>query len=202
MNLFNIYALVFLRDKKFSWESIRKLGNEIQMDNVILVGDMNITLSQEDKQGGSIVRDLAREWVEELIQDWDMLDVKPPKGKYTWTNRRSGPGYIARRLDRFLIQSFFLLLFLDVSYVILSSSVLDHKPIILELKPQMNLGPIPFRFSALWVQHSDLLDKVEEVWKQIVSGSPFFVWEENMSRVKRALKSWAKALPSPMSQGG
>jgi hypothetical protein len=28
-------------------------------------------------------------------------------------------------------------------------------------------------------------------------GSPFFVWEEKLRRVKLALKSWAKTIPSP-----
>ena len=68
MNPFNIYALVILGDKKICWESIRDLANEIHMNNIILVRDMNITLSQGEKRGGSIVRDPAREWVEELIQ--------------------------------------------------------------------------------------------------------------------------------------
>ena len=49
VNIFNIYAPIFLGDKQFCWESIRELENEIQMDNVILAGDMNIALSQEEK---------------------------------------------------------------------------------------------------------------------------------------------------------
>ena len=48
--------------------------------------------------------DLAREWVEELIQDWDLLDIKPVKGKNTWATRRTRLGHIATRLDHFLIQ--------------------------------------------------------------------------------------------------
>ena len=67
VNLFNISSPVILRDKKTCWQSIKDLANEIQMDNVILAGEMNITLIQEEKRGGNIVRDPFREWVEELI---------------------------------------------------------------------------------------------------------------------------------------
>jgi hypothetical protein len=44
------------------------------------------------------------------MQDWDLLDIKPSTGKYTWSNKRVGPGHIAARLDRFLFKapSFFL----------------------------------------------------------------------------------------------
>jgi hypothetical protein len=35
---------------------------------------------------------------------------------------------------------------------------------------------------------------------QPVKGSPFFVWEEKLRRVKRALKSWAKSLPNPANE--
>ena len=78
VSLLNISASALLVDKKSYWESVRDLANEIQMINVILAGDMNITLSQEEKRGGSIVRDPVKKWVEELIQD-----IKPLKGKYT-----------------------------------------------------------------------------------------------------------------------
>ena len=68
------------------------------------------------------MRDPTREWVEDLIHDWDLLDIKPCRGKYTWSNKWVGLRHIAARLDRFLIQSSFFLLGLDVNMNILSSS--------------------------------------------------------------------------------
>jgi hypothetical protein len=47
-------------------------------------------------------------FVEELVHQWDLLDFKPSKGLYTWTNNRVGADHISARLDRFLIQSTFL----------------------------------------------------------------------------------------------
>eukprot|EP00253_Pinus_taeda_P009526 PITA_09526 len=94
------------REKKQCWDSIKlmaeeeALGNiiivgDLNMGNIIIVGDLNITLSSSEKRGGSIVRDPAREWVEDVMQDWDLLDIKPLKGKHTWSNKRVGPGHIA-----------------------------------------------------------------------------------------------------------
>ena len=60
---------------------------------------MNVILIQDEKRGGSLVRDPIREIVDETILEWDLMDVKPTSRKYTWNNRRIGLGHIAARLD-------------------------------------------------------------------------------------------------------
>ena len=40
------------------------------------------------------------------------------------------------------------------------------------------------------------MDLVASSWDVPVSGSPFFVWEEKLRRLKKYLKLWAKSLPS------
>ena len=76
--------------------------------------------------------------------DWDLMDVKPTAGKYTWNNRRVGPSHIASKLDRFFIQDTFLLLGMNSSSKILAFGGSDHKPILLEMKKDQNLRSIPF----------------------------------------------------------
>jgi len=44
------------------------------------------------------------------------------------------------------------------------------------------------------------MDKIKESWNRPITGSPFFVWEEKLRRVKAALKSWAKTLPNPADE--
>ena len=85
----------------------------------------------------------------------------------------------------------------------LSSKILpfggsDHKPILLEMVNDKNLGPIPFRFNPMWANHPEFLRIVVDSWFPPVTGSPFFVWEEKLRRLKKALKSWAKSIPSPI----
>jgi hypothetical protein len=86
--------------------------------------------------------------MENLMTDWDKIDVKPKKGKYTWT-RRLGPGHIVARLYRFFVQIELLLDNLTLSSDIIPSSVSDHKPFALSFHRPQNLGPIPFRFNPL-----------------------------------------------------
>lgn len=199
VSLFNIYSPVLHSDKKLCWDSISSFLSLNNPENIIIAGDMNVTLAANEKRGGTRVRDPAREWVEDLILGWDLEDIKPSSGKFTWSNRRVGPNHIAARLDRFLVQSSFLSCGLMASSKILSNSTSDHKPIILELFTEENLGPIPFRFSSLWLQHEGFQEMVADVWNRPVQGSPFYVWEEKLRRLKRRLKDWARTLKSPSS---
>ena len=131
---------------------------------------------------------------------WDLEDIKPSKGKFTWTNKRVGPGHIVARLDHFLVHTSFLTLGLFANSEILEAYTSDHKPISLSLTSGENLGPIPFRFSPLWVSMDGFYDLVSETWQISVTGSPFFIWEEKLRRLKAVLKSWAKLLPSPITK--
>ena len=60
-----------------------------------------------------------------------------------------------------------------------------------------NLDPIPFKFNPMWANHPEFLRIVVESWSPLVTGSLFFVWEEKLRRIKKALKTWAKLIPSP-----
>jgi exonuclease III len=112
-SLFTVYVPTNIGEKKECWDSIRHLLELEKLKNIIVAGDLNLTLRMEEKRGGTIIRDPASEWVEDLMHDWDLLDIPPENGKYTWSNKRLGPGHIAARLDRCLVHSSFLLLGLE-----------------------------------------------------------------------------------------
>ena len=92
-----------------------------------------------------MVRDPIREQVDDIISEWDLSDVISTKGQFTWTNKRLDPGHIAARLDRFLVQDSFLILGLNTTSKILPFGGSNHKPIMLQIRKDQNLGPIPFR---------------------------------------------------------
>lgn len=170
------------------------------LDNFVIAGDLNLTLSSEEKRGGNIVRDPAREWVEDIIFDWDLEDIKPIRGKFTWTNKRLGPCHIAARLDRFLVRQSLHVQGFDLTSTILSFNASDHKSIALLLIKDQNLGPIPFRFNPAWIPMEGFLDIAAAAWKTNVRGFAFYVWEEKLRIVKKALKDWVKLHKSPLKQ--
>eukprot|EP00253_Pinus_taeda_P022475 PITA_22475 len=200
VSMFNVYAPVLPNEKKICWNSLHSFLLEQNPGNIIIAGDLNVTLALDEKKGGSIVRDPAKEWVEDIMLGWDLEDIKPSSGKFTWSNKRIGPNHIAARLDRFLVHTSFLTCGLMASSKILPNLTSDHKPILLELSQDNNFGPIPFRFSPLWIQQEGFQEVVFESWNKPVLGSPFFVWEEKIRVLKRNLKEWAKNLKSPTAK--
>ena len=197
VSLFNIYVPNLFPEKRSCWETLDTFLNQNSPRNIIIAGDLNVTLSSAEKKGGSVVRDQAREWVEDIILHWDFMDIKPPSGKFTWSNKRLGPGHIAARLDRFLIHSEYLSSGLLANSKILPNSTSDHRPILLDILSDANLGPIPFRFSPLWLLQENFQQVVSDSWSIPLPGSPSFSWEQKLKRLKATLKNWAKHLTSP-----
>ena len=103
----------------------------------------------KEKRGGNNNKDQMLPLVEDLIHQWDLIDIKSNQGMFTWTNNRDGPEHIAARLDRFLVQSTLL----DQKVITsknLPKLTSHHKPILLQLEEEETMGPIPFRYSPLW----------------------------------------------------
>ena len=57
--LFNVYVPGSVGEKKSCWESIRRMAEKEDLVNIIIAGDLNLTLSPAEKRGGSVVRDPA-----------------------------------------------------------------------------------------------------------------------------------------------
>ena len=95
--------------------------------------DLNLVFDSKEKRGGIISRDQMLPLVEDLIQQWDILDFKPKKGLYTWTNNKTVSAHISSCLDKFLGQGTFLLEKKLVSSKILPKLTSYHKPIFFQL---------------------------------------------------------------------
>ena len=97
--------------------------------------------------------------MEYLIRDWDLIDLKPKTGCFTWSNHRVGFASILSRLDRFLVHSTLM----DgkiISSKILPKLTLDHHPISPSFDFEENLGPIPFIFNPIWIERAGFMDIV------------------------------------------
>ena len=122
--------------------------------------------------------------MEDLIEDWDMLDISPQRGKFTWMNMRTEPGHIAARLNRFIVHNNFLQRNETLKYYIIPSIISDHKPISLHLQAFLNYGPLPFQFKPLWLNHQEAINIVETIWRTWIPGTPIFIWEQKIILVK------------------
>jgi hypothetical protein len=97
------------------------------------------------------------------------------------------------------VQSTLLLDKKVVTTKILPKITSDHKPILLQLDEEEDLGPIPFKFIPQWIEQEGFMEVVTKAWSTPVIGSPSFVWEQKLKATKSALKEWVKSPSNPYS---
>ena len=124
-----------------------------------------------------------------MIHARDLLDFKPKKGRFTWTNNRIGAARIYARLDIFLVQSSLMDGNILISAKILPKLTFDHHHISLQLEEEQNLGPVSVWFSPIWIERECFWETITQVWSQFVEGSPNFVSEQKLKITKYSLKN-------------
>ena len=85
--LFNLYVPVNYGEKKDSWQSIFDFLELHSPANIIAVADLNLALDRSEKKGGARGKDFIEDVVEKMIQDWDLVDLKPKVGRFMWSNQ-------------------------------------------------------------------------------------------------------------------
>ena len=80
VSLFNIYVPFLYAEFKDCWNLLRDERRIGSLDNIILAGNVNVTLNQAEKRGGYLVIDPIREQDDELILDWELSDVILTRG--------------------------------------------------------------------------------------------------------------------------
>lgn len=81
--MINLYAPVLYGLKSNFWDSLEEIRRHDRYQNYIIRGNFNTMLNASEKRGGSIVRDPFKDQMEDMIEDWDPIDVIPKFGKYT-----------------------------------------------------------------------------------------------------------------------
>ena len=158
--LFNLYVPVNLQEKRECWNLLAAFLDANSFSNLIIVEDLNLILNAKEKVGGVYGRDPMLNWVDNFILAWELIDFKPKRGKFTWSNNRLGAANISARLDHFLVQSSLLADKTVISSSILPKITSDHKLILLHIEDEEDLGPIPFQFSLLWKDNDGFMSTV------------------------------------------
>eukprot|EP00253_Pinus_taeda_P015524 PITA_15524 len=180
--VYNVYAPNQYREKEICWDTLKANIEMDQNTNLIVAGDFNLVLHANEKRGGNFTPDPSRSRLETIIQDHDLVDVRPKNRRYTWSNRRIGASNIMERLDRFLISIAYHSTFSTGYSNILNMSASDHYPITLTLQRHCPLGPIPFKYSSIWNRIPAAKEVVQTTWIHHVEGSPSYIWETKLKR--------------------
>jgi hypothetical protein len=75
----------------------------LRHNDLILVGDLNLTTSLAEVWGKSTQLDSLTGFFKSLFQKNDLVDVAPVKKVSTWRNGRTCDACMTKRLDRFIL---------------------------------------------------------------------------------------------------
>ncbi|VFR01632.1 unnamed protein product [Cuscuta campestris] len=185
-----VYGQHTREGRKLLWET---LAFHMPLDECWLVGgDFNAIASPLEHKGSSSPCASSMADMADCIQACELSEPQVKGSLFTWMGKRS-TGTVHRKLDRILLNVNFQNLFDDITTTILSRATSDHKPLILECKSSVFLGPKPFRYLNFWGYHKDFQDVVSKAW-----GS--FGWEAGggmrglackLHNLKPILRDWS-----------
>ena len=100
---------------------------------LLMLGDFNEVLSNEDKFGGNQININRALEFKACLDNYSFLDLGFASPKFTWTNKRLITSLILERLDRCFANMNWRLLYPKALVTHLPRSFSDHCPVLIEL---------------------------------------------------------------------
>jgi hypothetical protein len=139
----------------------------------IFCGDFNIIRTNEEKNKPGILSRWSALF-NSIIEMHGLIDLDLSDRLYTWSNNRNNPTF--EKLDRFLVNPDWDLMFHNATVRGLDRSLSDHVPLVLQTEEKKI--PHEFRYELSW--------KFRPKFKDIVRTN----WTLPVKRLKRTLKGW------------
>ncbi|KAL7237760.1 hypothetical protein ACSBR2_003959 [Camellia fascicularis] len=169
----------------------KKVKNHVSSP-LICLGDFNAVRFSYEKLGGNASWNSSKELFNNMILDADLEDLAYTGCQFTWSNKRSEGAYITSKIDRALVNEKWLTSYPNSSTLFLPSGVSDHSSAVITLDPNVSNFRKPFKFFDFWADHPDFIQKVDEVWRKYIKGSPMFRVCQKLRTLKPILKNLNK----------
>ena len=162
LNILNVYGPY--KNRIQFWDNTLS-GGLLNLPNLVLAGDLNLTLSPSEVCGCRASLDPNSDYFLDLFNSVGLVDVAPPTIGPTWRNGRSGEEGICKRLDRYLISNALLPHLGSFRTWTHRSLIFDHFPILLEWNHPKGPFNYPFKFNRSWLENSAFSDWFLHWWK-------------------------------------
>ncbi|XP_071734109.1 uncharacterized protein [Rutidosis leptorrhynchoides] len=187
LNVLNIYGPHDERGKQSLWDS---LSNVINSNNEawVLCGDFNEVRTPEERLNCVFVENRAKKF-NEFIQANNLLEI--PMGGRSFT-RVCDNGIKFSKLDRFLVSEPFLLLWRNLTAVVMERTDSDHCPISLS-DDERNFGPKLVKVFDAWLDNNDAELLIQNTWAACSPPGPRRDRQflSKLKMVKAALIQWS-----------
>ena len=159
---------------------------------MLIGGDFNILRFSEDKNK-NFTQNRFSDIFNRIINLYELRDLAPQGGKYTWSNNRNNP--TLEKLDRVFISSSWEQEFPLCNIKKIPRYTSDHNPIIYSRELSQSKNSKPFSFENSWINHPDFITKMSEIWnKKVIAKSNIEQWCIKVNRIKKFLKGWGQSI--------
>ncbi|PKI40248.1 hypothetical protein CRG98_039366 [Punica granatum] len=104
-----------------------------------------------------------------MLEEVELQDHPWVGNFFTWSNKRT-EGFIARKLDRGLVNGYWADFFPGSVVEFLNPGISDHCPSFTSIAPGQSPRRCSFRFYNFWTSQADYMKVVESVWSMKVEG--------------------------------
>eukprot|EP00253_Pinus_taeda_P017747 PITA_17747 len=192
INILNIYAPY---SHRYSFWDRFFTSDLCEIHHLLLVGDMNFTLGSDEVWGGGRHMDPLSDFLKARFLQWNFIDIAPSILTHTWDNGRTGDSYIAKRLDRAIIQANVIdqmgMPFLSIG----NESISDHWPIFIQWRQRPFSQHFPFKFDRTFIEDPVFILMVTTAWRDsaITDSSCAPSFHTRMKFIRSIVKSWQTA---------
>ena len=135
-------------------------GGLLSLPNLILTGDLNLTLNVSEIWGTKAQLDPLGPYFSKLFSDLLLVDVASSCVGPTWRNGRIGEEGISKRLDRFLLSDHLVSLLSRYRVWAHRSGISDHFPVLFEWLDHPVSYAFPFKFNHSWLDNEDFIHMI------------------------------------------
>lgn len=177
-----------LREKLELWERILAVVAQNSDMPLYVVGDFNAVRMEAERVGrGATINRRDIRGFDEFISSSRLIDL-PLHGRSFTCYRPDG--FCKSRLDRMLVNDWWIADWPNSSLKGLRRSISDHCPLLLDSVVR-DWGPRPFRSINAWFSHPDFKNFIMDRWRNFkVEGWSGFVIKENFKKLKEEVKVW------------
>ncbi|XP_019241599.1 PREDICTED: uncharacterized protein LOC109221581 [Nicotiana attenuata] len=173
------------------WDNMYYLARDMTSPWLV-AGDFNVILDEEEKFGGLPVSLNEVADFRHCVNTCNLTDLGFKGSIFTWWNGRAGEDCIFKRLDRCLANIEFQEMFPTIEVNHLSKTGSDHSPLFLTCKTDAIPIKKAFKFLNFWIKHPTFKTVVKDNWRIDFSGDPFYMFNQKLKKLKKALSAWSR----------
>ncbi|XP_074299599.1 uncharacterized protein LOC141630733 [Silene latifolia] len=183
-----VYGFNFGTARKSLWDGLNLISSSATKPWIIM-GDFNVVRSPDERLGPNppSLQDI-RDFNDCILSN-SLTDIRSLGSDFSWTNKHEGTTRTWARLDRALVNLYWIQTYSTSSAEYLPPGVSDHSPV--EVKLDLNSAPpkTGFQFLNCWISHPSFLDTVSKSWSTgNIYGTHMYCLMEKLKKLKGDLK--------------